>query len=200
MCLYLVLSPGIHYEKARVANATFSLAQKSLAVDRYFLIQHVVKKDGSFVIIGERKKEKPLHQSHCIEAIATKPVQSDIVFSRSNLSYSYLMRIQKMQFLFGKFLTYAGNKQNNNSFFDLYQKYQPLSLHQPCKLCSVLRSRAIFFGIYEKTIVIALFCSSAELFSYLFTASNFLFLRCFEKLSFYHDKVEILSLSLLNGN
>ena len=200
MCLYLVLSPGIHYEKARVANATFSLAQKSLAVDRYFLIQHVVKKDGSFVIIGERKKEKPLHQSHCIEAIATKPVQSDIVFSRSNLSYSYLMRIQKMQFLFGKFLTYAGNKQNNNSFFDLYRKYQPLSLHQPCKLCSVLRSRAIFFGIYEKTIVIALFCSSAELFSYLFTDSNFLFLRCFEKLSFYHDKVEILSLSLLNGN
>ena len=51
---------------------------------RYFPIQHVVKKDGSFVIIGERKKQKPLYQSHCIEGIATKPVQSDIVFSQSN--------------------------------------------------------------------------------------------------------------------
>ena len=48
---------------------------------RHFPIWHVVKKDGSFVIIGERKEQKPLHQGHSIEAIATKPVQSDIVFS-----------------------------------------------------------------------------------------------------------------------
>ena len=48
---------------------------------QYFPIWHVVKKDGSFVTIGERKKQKPLHQSHSIEAIATKPVQNEIVFS-----------------------------------------------------------------------------------------------------------------------
>ena len=48
---------------------------------RYFPIKHVVKKDGGFIIKGERKKQKPLHQNHCIEAIATKSVQSDVVFS-----------------------------------------------------------------------------------------------------------------------
>ena len=55
MCLYLVLLPGIHYEKVRVANAATSLDYKSSMVGQYFPIQNVFKKDGSFVIIGERK-------------------------------------------------------------------------------------------------------------------------------------------------
>ena len=44
---------SIHYEKRREANAN---AQRSLTIGQYFPMKPVVKKDGSFVIIGERKK------------------------------------------------------------------------------------------------------------------------------------------------
>ena len=44
---------SIHYEKRREANAN---AQRSLTIGQYFPMNPVVKKDGSFVIIGERKK------------------------------------------------------------------------------------------------------------------------------------------------
>ena len=40
---------GSHYEKVSTANDPFSLAQKPLEKGRYFLVQPVVKKVGSFV-------------------------------------------------------------------------------------------------------------------------------------------------------
>ena len=54
-----------------------------------------------------------------------------------------------------------------------------LSSHWPCKLCLALGPQAIFSGLMKKILhycMIALFCSSPVLFSYLFTSSNFLFL------------------------
>ena len=157
MCLYLVLLSGIHYKKIRGANATFSLAQKSLTVGQYFPMQNLVKTDGSFVIIDEETKaitskaiaSKLLQQSQC------KVTQ---LFLSPTLSYLCLLRIQKIWFFLGQFLTYPGNKHNDNCFFNLYRKYYPQSSHPTLKLCLALRPRAIFFGIDEKIIALLHYC------------------------------------------
>ena len=143
----LVLFPGIHFEKVRVANATFLLAQNSLTVGRYFPVSHVFKKDGSFVIMGENKKQKPLHRSHCIEPIATKPVQSGIVFFQSNpflfASHENSNNLICLWFIFNT----TGFKHNNNCFFDLHRKCYPRSLHPPLKLVLQLSS-TVYLPIY----------------------------------------------------
>ena len=48
---------GNHYEKVCTVNATLSLAQKSLTTEQYFLVQLVVKKDGSFACNHRRTRE-----------------------------------------------------------------------------------------------------------------------------------------------
>ena len=48
---------GNHYEKARTANAAFSFAYKSLTKGLFFLVELVVKKDGSLVCKFKRTEE-----------------------------------------------------------------------------------------------------------------------------------------------
>ena len=61
-----------------------------------------------------------------------------------------------MCFFFGKFLTYPGNKYNNNCFFDLYWEYCPRSLHEPRKLSWYLDLGQYFLVQIKETIVILL--------------------------------------------
>ena len=69
---------------------------------------------AQFENIGERKKRKPLQRNHWNKAIA----KWCHFFLSWILPCSYIAKIQTIWFLFGKFLTYPGNKYNNNYFFE----------------------------------------------------------------------------------
>ena len=86
-----------------------------------------------FVNTEKCKKQKPLEPNHCKEAITREPFQSDTTFLNLILPYSYLVRVRRIQFFYGKLLTYLSHRYNDTSFFKLYQQYSPRSLHQPCK-------------------------------------------------------------------
>ena len=68
-------------------------------------------------------QKKPLQLGHCNETTEKRLSLS------STPPYLYLVRIQTIQFLFGKFLTYPDNKYINNCFFDLHLKYFPRLSH-----------------------------------------------------------------------
>ena len=69
-----------------------------------------------------------------------------------------------IQFLFGQFLKYPGNKNIRNCSFYLYQKYCPRSSHQSCKVGRYLDLQQYFALMIGKKIVIVLLLQiSAEL-------------------------------------
>lgn len=69
-----------------------------------------------------------------------------------------------VQFLFGQFLKYPGNKNIRNCSFYLYQKYCPRSSHQSCNVGRYLDLQQYFALMIGKKIVIVLLLQiSAEL-------------------------------------
>ena len=140
---------GSRYEKVCTTNGAFSLAQKFVAMSQYFWYRSSPRK----ILSTQANERSKIHRirSHCIQAISTRPLQSDVVFS-----HLQLVPIRTIQFLVGNFLTYPGNKYNNN-FFYYYWKYCPRSSHQPRKLGRYLDLLwKCFQAQIQKTVIIAL--------------------------------------------
>ena len=126
--IVLLLSSN-RFENVRTVNAAFSLAQRSLTMGWYCPVPPVVKKDGNFVCKERRTGEA--------KTWAKKRLQSDVVFFLSSyLSQSYLVIIEKFQFVFGKFLTVSG--------------ILPSVIATTLQTQSVLRPWALFHGTDRK--------------------------------------------------
>lgn len=100
--------PGSHYVKALAANASCSLSPSQRA-NIIWYSPSSRKIVALFVNIGKRDKRKPFNElpqrGHC---------KVTTVFLSATLLYLYLVRTQKIYFLFGKLLTYLGNRCKNN--------------------------------------------------------------------------------------
>ena len=97
---------------------------------------------------GERQEQKLQRRSFCQKIITKKLLQrSHRRFLSSIIHYSYLMRIQTIWFLLGKFLIHWLIKYNNNWFFFQYVPGILPSVTAPTsEAWSVFKPRAIFAG------------------------------------------------------
>ena len=89
-------------------------------------------------------------------------LQSDVVALESdvdltNSSYSYLVRTQRIYFIFGNVFIYPSNKYNNNCFFEVYREYCPRLSRRPCKLGRYLNLGQYFMVQIEKTITLLMY-------------------------------------------
>ena len=82
-------------------------------------------------------------------------LQSDVVALESdvdltNSSYSYLVRTQRIYFIFGNVFVYPSNKYNNNCFFWSIPRILPSVIAPTLQAWSLFKPRAIFHGADRK--------------------------------------------------